>query len=217
MKYLIREFTEFSLQRFGESPTAQATNHGLSQNAFDKHLDNIRTSNLRLNDILNTVRSTNNIYNLKNNSLMDGMEIKNLKILRMFPSNEIDLDVYISFDMGDQNYYGVINKFVTNPDLKSELFRDDNLFVNKEWVIKTKGNIIKVIKNWMNISPSKWKSLKDIQCTDVISGQIVNIPKDSEVNVLRTFDNSIIVTYDNRNCKLKGMNFYYFNYWFEEL
>lgn len=217
MKYLIREFTEFSLQRFGESPTAQAENPQLSHGAFDKHMDNVKMSNIRLNNILTTVRSSNNIYNTKTDSVLDGMDIQDLKILRMFPHNEIDLNVYITFKLGDKPYYGVIKKFISNPEVSSEVFSDPDLFVNKEWVIKTKGTLIKVIKNWMNISPSKWMALKDIQCTDIENGGLVMIQKDTPVKVVRTLDNSIIVNYNERNCELKGMNFYYFNYWFEKV
>lgn len=218
MKYLIREFTEFSLQRFGESPSAQAENPSISHGAFDKHVDNIRMSNVRLNNILTTVRSTNNIYNVKNDTVHDGMDIKNLKILRMYPNNSIDIDIYISFDLGEKNYYGVISKFTSNPEVNSEVFRDPDLFVNKEWVIKTKGNLIKVIKNWLNISPSKWVSLKDIQCTNVDTGNLVNIKKGSQIKVLRTLDNEkMIINCDDQICELNGMNFYYFNYWFEKI
>ena len=216
-KYLIREFSEFDLQRFGESPTAQAEDPQASHGAFDKHIDNIRMSNVRLNNIMNTVRSSNNIYNVKKDTVFDGMEIEDLKILRMFPKNEIDLDVYITCKLDDKEYHGVINNFITNPYVKSEVFTDPDLFVNKEWVIKTRGTLIKVINNWLNISPSKWTSLKEIQCTDVNTGGLVIIGKDDTVKVLRTMDNTIIISYNDQTCELKGMNFYYFNYWFEKI
>ena len=217
-KYLIREFSEFDLQRFGETPTAQAEDPDLSHGAFDKHIDNIRISNVRLNTILNTVKaSSNNIYNSKKDSILDGMDITDLKILRMFPNNEIDLDVYISFKLDDKEYFGVIQKFITQPKVSTEAFTDPDLHTTKEWAIKTKGTLIKVIKNWMNIPPSKWVALKDIQCTDVNTGGFVLIAKDTPIKVMRTLDNTIIVSHNDTVCELKGMNFYYFNYWFEKV
>lgn len=219
-KYLIREFTEFSLQKFGQGmPNTHADNKEISHGAFDKHIDNIKMSNVRLNDILNTIRSTNNIYNTKTDKSMDGLDISNLKILRMFPLNEIDLDIYISFNLGETNYFGVIKSFIINPNVQSEVFKDPTLFVNKEWTIKIKGLLLKAIKGWFKIpSNTKWKALKPIQCTNTVSGELSIIDEDTEVKVVRTLNNNtIIVNIDNVNCEIKGMNFYYFNYWFEKV
>ncbi|CAG7580007.1 MAG: hypothetical protein SLAVMIC_00202 [uncultured marine phage] len=215
--YLIREYSEFDMQRFGESPTAQSEDPDLSHGAFDKHIDNVRVSNIRLNNILNNVKASNNIYNSKKDRILDGMDITDLKILRMFPNNEIDLDVYISFKLDEKEYFGVIKKFIQNPDVSTEAFNDPDLHANKEWIIKTKGTLIKVIKNWMNISPSKWTALKDIQCTNIDTGELVMIKKDTPIKVLRTLDNTMIISYNDINCELKNMNFYYFNYWFDKV
>lgn len=219
-KYLIREFSEFSLQKFGQGmPNTHADNKELSHGAFDKHIDNLRMSNVRLNDILNSIRSSNDIYNTKTDKSMDGLDISNLKILRMFQLNEIDIDVYISFNLGEKNYFGVIKSFVINPVVQCEIFRDHSLFVNKEWVIKMKGLLLKTIKGWLNIpSNTKWKSLKPIQCTDTLTGELLIIDEGMEVKVIRTLsNNTIIISINDRTCEIKGTNFYYFNYWFEEL
>ena len=200
-------------------PNTHADNKNLSHGAFDKHIDDIMMSNVRLNDILNTIRSTNNIYDLKGDKSMDGLDITNLKVLRMFPLNEIDIDIYLSFDLGETNYYGVIKSFVINPDIQSEVFKDTNLFVNKEWGIKMRGLLLKTIKRWLNIPPNtKWKTLKPIQCINIITGELSIIDEDIEVKVVQTLsNNTIIVNVNDINCEIKGMNFYYFNYWFEQI
>jgi hypothetical protein len=223
-KYLIREFTEFDLQRFGGEhgggmPNVHANNPNLSHGAFDRHEDNIRMSNVRLNDILNSIRSTNNIYSTKLDRSMDGLDISNLKIQRMFSLNDIDVDVYITFDLAGKNYFGVIKSFIINPRVESEVFKDGDLFVNKEWRIKLKGLLLKTIKNWLNVSPNtKWKALKPIQCTNSETGELLIIDEDSEIKVLRTLNNNTIVaTHGDVPCEIKGLNFYYFNYWFESV
>lgn len=223
-KYLIREFTEFNLQRFGNEhgggmPNTHANNPELSHGAFDRHEDNIRVSSVRLNDILSTIRSTNDIYSNKLDKSMDGLDISNLKIQRMFQKNSIDIDVYISFDLAGKNYFGVIKSFIINPQVESEVFKDSDLLVNKEWSIKLKGLLVKTIKKWLNIpSNTKWKALKPIQCTNTETGELLIIDTESEIKVLRTLNNdTIIANYKDINCEINGLSFYYFNYWFEKV
>ena len=218
---LIREFTEFTLQRFDSDPTAQvkASDPSLSQGAFDTHIANVVSNTVRLNDIMNQIKSTNNIYLHSKGKIVDGLDVKNLKIQRMFPSSSnVDVDVYISFEFQGKEYFGVIKNLKNNPQFTSELFKNTNLFTNKEWFIKIKGLIIKTIKQWLVIPPNtEWKALKEITCVDRQDGNLVIINENDVVEVLRTLDDKIIIKIEDFICELRDKNFFYFNYWFERV
>lgn len=218
-KYLIREFTEFNLQRLNPDnmPMAMHVNNPeLSQDAYDRHVDHIRQMNFRLNNLLNTIGSTNNVYNLKQDSPIDGLAISNLKILRTVNKDSVEIDLYISFMFNDKEYYGEIKDFVHNPRLESEVFTDPDLYLTKAWVIKIKGLIVKVIKQWMNIQRGKYTALKDIQSVDTETGNLIIIKEDTPIIVLRSLKDSIIAQYDNKKVEISGLNFYFFNYYFKK-
>ena len=151
---LLLEFNEFNLQRMNPDNIPMAMhvdNPELSTDGFDRHQANIQSQEARLGSILNLLSNTSHIYDITKDRIIHGQDITNLKIQRMIRDNSIDLKVYLTFNIGDKNYYGVINNFVSSPNLSSEVFRDSNLFLPKEWIIRTKGLIIKAIKKWMEV------------------------------------------------------------------
>jgi len=219
---LIKEFNEFNLQRMGQDNTPMAVhvdNPQLSTDAFDKHVDNIRSSNVRLNGILNVLSNSGGVFNFRKDKMEDGLDITNLKILRMYPNNDINLDVYISFIISNIEYYGVIKNFMDEtPQVHSEAFRDPKVFASKEWIIKVKGLLIKTIRQWLNVEPGKYQALKSVQCTTEDTGELVEIKMNTKFDVLMNYDYSkIVVDINSINCILTGMNFFYFNYWFKKI
>lgn len=220
--HLILEISEFNHQRMNSDNMPMAMhvdNPELSMDAFDRHSANIQASNIRLNGILNTLASSGGVFNFRKDKMEDGLDIKNLKILRMYPSNDINLDVYITFVLSDTEYHGVIKNFMDeNPQVYSEAFRDPDLFASKEWIIKIKGLLIKAIKRWMIIEPGEYQALKDINCVTEDTGEFVELKSKSKFNVIRNFDDTkIIININGTDCSLKGLNFFYFNYWFKKL
>jgi len=220
--YLILEISEFNHQRMNVDNLPMAMHVDspeLSMDAFDRHTANIQASNVRLNGILNTLASSGGIFNLRKDKMEDGLDIKNLKILRMYPSNDINLDVYITFTLSDKEYYGVIKNFMDeSPDVYSEAFRDPDIYASKEWIIKMKGLLTKAIKKWMIIEAGKYQAMKDINCVTEYTGEFVEIKVNSKFDVIRNFDDTqIIIDVNGTRCSLKGLNFFYFNYWFKKL
>lgn len=220
--YLLKEFTEFNLQRSNSDSMPMAMhvdNPQLSMDAFDKHIDNIRTANIRLNAILNMVSTQGGIYNFLKGTSSDGLDLTELKILRMYPKNEIDIDVYISFVLQEKEYYGVIEDLMSeHPKVKSEAFRDTSLYPSREWIIKISGLLIKAINKWLIVKPGKYKALKEVSCTTYDTGEYVTIDEDSEFEVIRNYNKSqILIKINDLKCVLDGKNFYFFNYWFKKL
>ena len=219
---LILEFTEFNMQRLNPD-SVQASMHvddpSLSTNAFDKHQDAIRQAMSRVNDILWNLTGSNAYKNLRGKLALEDQDIKSMKILRIIKVNGINYDVYITFVIGDNEYWGVINGILTaNPDLESEVFKDYDLYQAKEWIIKIKGLVIKTIKTWMKPEPGKYKLLNDeVLCYSIETGRQLKMEKGIEIELVRSYDNKIVIRHESETYNLVGDNYVYFNWWFENI
>lgn len=218
--HLILEFTEFNAMRLGQDSTPMALHVDdpqKSHGAFDKHLHNVRDMNIRLNTILKQIMGTNQIWS-KTGGVIDGLDINNIKIIRQFVKNGIDLDIYLTFELDEKEYFAVIKNYILKPEVESEVFSDPDLALTKEWVIKIKGLLKKVIKKWMTIpSRTKWKALKDITCTDYNTGELTTIKEGEIIRVLRSLNDKIIIEYYDNKYIIDKMNYYFFNYYFENI
>lgn len=219
---LILEFTEFNMQRLNPD-SVRASMHvddpSLSTNAFDKHQDAIRQAMSRVNDILWNLTGSNAYKNLRGKLALEEQDIKSMKILRIVKVNGINYDVYITFVIGDNEYWGVINGILTaNPDLESEVFKDYDLYQAKEWIIKIKGLVIKTIKTWMKPEPGKYKLLNDeVLCYSIETGRQLKMEKGIEIELVRSYDNKIVIRHESETYNLVGDNYVYFNWWFENI
>ena len=220
MMKIIKEFSEFNHQRLNNDSVPQSThvdNPELSIGSLNKYEQNLRTSLNRLNDLFKTVSLTTTGVNLKTGSTVEASDIKNIKILRIFPKDDIYLNVYFTFELGDEKkpYYGVIKKINhSDAEVYCEIFNDRSIFTSKEWVIRIKGNIIKAIKKWLNVPSIEYKSLKDIDVYNESTGELTLIPSGEIIKVRRSVDNSISISWMGGNYNIIGRNYYYFNYYF---
>jgi hypothetical protein len=219
--HLIREFTEFNLQRMNPD-SARASIHvddpSLSINAFDKHEDTIRQAIAQIGQINKSLQHTSQYRSLKSKLGLESQNIQNLTIIKIVKSNPIDYDVYFKFTIDEQEYWGVINNILNTPEVRSEVFKDDALLQTKEWLIRTKGLLLKQIRLWMKPQFGFFKSLKDeIHCYSGITGKLVILPLGAKIEVLKSYDDKIIFSYDSKQYTLTGDNFVYFNWWFEKV
>jgi hypothetical protein len=219
---LILEFTEFNNQRMN-SDSVQASTHvddaQLSADAFDKHQDLIRQANARLNSIMGGVMNTQSWAALRKAMMSDRQEISALKILRILPNNAGDWDVYIEFIIDENDYWGVIRNITTrDASLTSEVFKDqNNLHITKEWIIRTKGIILKTIKKFLTPVAGEWRSLKEIIAIDINTGEEKILSSGTAIKLERAFDNRIVFSISNKYYQLVGSNWIYFNWWFEKI
>jgi hypothetical protein len=220
-KFLINESTEFNYQRLN-SDSVRASIHvddpSLSINAFDKHEDVVRQAISKLGNLSRALQNTQGYKTLKSKLSLEDQEISNVKIIRIVKSSSFQYDVYLSFKIDEDEYWGVITDILNNPEFKSEVFKDHLLLQTKEWIIKTKGLIIKHIKNWMKPQFGKFKLLKDeVICYSNLTGKLLRLPQNSIIEVLKSYDGRLIFEYDGNQYTLTGDNFVYFNWWFEEI
>ena len=223
-QFLIRETSEFNLQRLNPD-SARASIHvddpQLSTNAFDKHEDIIRNAISKLGVLSKSLQNSTTYKSIKSTLALEEQQISSLKIIRIVKSSSLKYDVYISFKIkGDteEEYWGVVTDILNAPNFKSEIFKDNFLLQTKEWVIKTKGLVIKMIQNWLKPQFGKFKLLKDeILCYSGVTGKLMVLPRNSTIEVLKAYSDKIIFEYDKQQYTLTGDNFVYFNWWFEPL
>lgn len=220
-KYKIfkESFTEFNLQRMNPDQggvMSNVTNPQLSINAFDRHEDAIRAATNKLNGLLHSMGNSSQLGILKSKLALEEQKLDSLKILRILKVDGIRYDIYISFVISEEEYWGVIKDILgDDPDLQSEVFKDTDLILTKDWIIKIKGNIIKIIKKWLIPENGNYRNLnEDTYCYNTTTGQIQRLSKDIEVEVIRAYDNKIVIKYQSDYYNLIGDSFIYFNYWF---
>ena len=219
---LILEFTEFNLQRLNPD-SVQASMHvddpQLSTNAFDKHQDGLRAAMSRVNDILHSLSGSDAYSSLRGKLALEDQDIKSMKILRIVKANSINYDVYVSFVIAEEEYWGVIeNILTTDADLTSEVFKDYDLYQAKEWIIKIKGLIIKTVREWLKPEPGKYRLLnEEVICYSVETGKQLSMEKGIEIEVVRSHADRILIKAESDTYSLVGDNYIYFNWWFEKI
>lgn len=218
---LILEFTEFNLQRFNPD-SAQASIHvnnpQLSIDAFDRHQDAIRQAMSRINDILYNIKGTSSYSSLRSKLALEDQDIQSIKILRIVKSDTVNYDVYLTLNIKGEEYWGKISNILgMDSKFSSELFKDYDLYQPKEWIIKINGLVIKTIKTWLKPEPGLYRLLNDeIICYSVDTGRQLKMSKGIEVEVIRSYDNKIVIKHESDYFNLINDNFIYFNWWFEK-
>lgn len=153
--------------------------------------------------------------------LEDIEEYRNLKILRIFINTNMKLDVFISFDFMEEEFFGVFRNFngINDPTLNSDLFTDSRFnYMDKEYIIKLKNYIYKILYNWFIPTPGNYKILADeIKMKNSI-GQTMTIKKDSIIYVKgynTDSDNNpfILIKYKDNVYEIGKNDYFYFKYW----
>ena len=220
-QFLLREMTEFNLQRFN-SDSVQASTHvddpNFSTNSFDRHQDALRSAMSRVNDIMNKLSGTEAYSKLRSKLALEDQDIMSLNILKIV-KEEIYYNVYVKFVIDEEEYWGVINNVLSNtPEFKSEVFKDYDLIQSKEWIIKIKGLIVKTIKEWLRPETGMYKLIgENVICFSTETGKQLSMDTGIEVEVVRSHSDKIIIRYDEDTYDLKGDNYIYFNWWFQKI
>jgi hypothetical protein len=217
---LILEFTEFNAMRLGNDSVPQSThvdNPSLSLGSYNRFQANVANSVNRLSDIFKKISLTTTGFSMKNGDTIEIKDIKNLKVLRIFPKNDIKYNIYISFELNKKEYFGIIKDIFNNPQFSCELFTDREYMLSRELIIRIKGNIIKAIKKWLDIKQGKYILLKELNVKDKYKGYIILIKPNEIVNVVNTNSDNLIIEYDNNHYIIDGKNFLYFNYYFKPI
>jgi len=221
--HLLLEFTEFNMMRMGRDVVPQSThvdNPHASFGSYNRFQMNLAASINRLTDVYRNINMSSAGMGLTGSKDLIKLDsFKNIKCLKIAKNRDIYYDIYFTFilDINDKEYYGVIeNMNSAKPNVRSEIFKDESLYLTNDFVMRIKGNLIKAFNIWLNIRPGIYTCLvDDIICIERDSGKQLHILYNTDIEVRRTNNNEIHILYDGKKCILKDTYFYFFNYWFE--
>jgi hypothetical protein len=217
---LLLEFSEFNYQRLNSDSVPQSTHVDdprLSLGSYNRFLSNLTNSFNRLNHIFKSINKTTTGVSLKTGSRFNIRNIKNIKVIRIVPKNDIYYNIYLTFELEEVEYHGVIERINSlEPQFKSEFFKTTQYFITHEWGIRMRGNIIKAVKMWLIPEEGKYESLKDIRGIKKNTGEIIKIEKHSTVELIKSDHTHHSLIYNDEVVVLDGINYYYFNYYFRK-
>lgn len=202
---------KLSYQNYQDSPYTDfySRQHGLVQNAINVMKGHMNS----LSD-----------YKTDNQFIEDLDLFKNLKILRIFENQRLKLDVYISFDYDDEEYFGVYKNFnyIMRPKLESEFFYDvrNQYRINQEYTIKFSNYYYRKLEKWFIPEKGWYKLLIDKLRVKDDLGKFFEIKKNKQVEMLGhniSKDNQpyIILNINNDKYYIYGNDYYYFKWRFE--
>jgi hypothetical protein len=173
---------------------------------------------------------TDMIYKNQNTFLQDINEYKNLKILKIFENNNLKIDVFISFEYNDKEYFGKYKHFnglangSTKPILETELFYETEYqyIFDKEYKLKLGNYFYKKLKKWFIPEKGFYKNLKEGNHIKDNMGKLYEIKNNKTVEVLGynlSPENNpyIVLKVDNKTYHIENNDYYYFKWRFEKL
>lgn len=233
---LIKEGSEFLQYQFGIDPMGTGPGYSFAidpklsyQNYQDSpYTDFYARQHGMVQNLINTMKGhkvgSDDFFKSKNPFIEDIDLFSNLKILRMFENQKQKLDVYVSFNYDDDEYFGVYKDFnyITKPKLESEIFYDtrNQYRMDQEYKVKLSNFYYKKLEKWFIPEKGWYKSLAEIKVRDDM-GKIFEINKNKQVEVLGhnvSRDNQPYITLgiNDKKYTVSNNDYFYFNWRFEK-
>ena len=236
---LITEDTEFNQYQFGAgnaSPLGPgygfAVDPSLSiySDRDSPYTDLYSRTSGNVKDLMDVIDFTNgnkSIADMKFDHFIDDVaKYTNLKILRIAENKSGYMNVYISFDFEENEYFGIYkdyNKPYMKPVLDTELVSNrSRSYMDKEYYMKLDNYLYKILENWFTPKKGFYKNFKDNIILKDTMGQEYHLKKNKTIELLGQYDNENSRPYlelkiNGSIYTLSGNNYYYYNYWFEKL
>lgn len=230
--FLKESYSDFNQYDIGPSPIAGcgfAVDQALSVNSQDDSpfSNNYHKSAMMVNSLLNIIKQMNkdhvmNYGTVKFDQFLEDLDdITDFKILKININSKLRIDIYISFRLNDEDFFGVFNDFnwIQKGKLKSDLFSDNRYrYINYNYIIKIDNYFRKILLSWFKPHDnSEYISLKDINIKNELGKSII-LPINSTISIISsnvmTEHSYIKLEYKGKIYTINGNNYYYFNYWF---
>ena len=167
------------------------------------------------------------IFTRKSDRFLEDIdEYKNIKILRIFANENLKLNMYISFDFMDNEYFGVFRNFNasnTKPTFDTELLSDPKFnYIDKEYYLKLNQYIYKLVYNFFIPETGMYKNLKPDCIVKDEMGQLKYLKEGKIVEVMgyNTDENNdpfIVLEIEGKKFNITGNNYFFFKYWFDPI
>lgn len=181
-----------------------------------------------INDLMNVIKKTYkpNSHDYKFDYFIEDLDqYENIKILRMNENQQMKLDIFISFDFKEKEYFGVFKNFNTDfnkPTFVSELYESREFeYIDYGYQLKLENYLFKILSNWFIPHKGFYKNLKENNIIKNEFGATQKLKKDYIIEVLgnQKIDNNYIVNvlYKKENYFITGNDYYWFNWRYEKL
>lgn len=177
--------------------------------------------NISKNALLNS-----DIIKIHNPFLEDISLFRKIKILRLFENTNLKIDVYISFEYDEIEYFGVFKNFngQSKPKLETELYYDPNYQYrfNIEYKTKLSNHFFKKLENWFIPDKGFYKNLKDNNIIKNPIGKLYEINNEQKIEILGYNKDSnnkpyIILKCKNETYHIDNNDYYFFKWRFDKL
>jgi hypothetical protein len=149
---------------------------------------------------------------------------KNFKIIRIFENLKTDLDIYVSFDYDEEEYFGVYKDFnyIMKPKLESEIFYDirNRNRMNQEYRLKLSNYVYKKLENFFIPEKGWYKCLSENLKVRDNMGKFFEIPINKQVEIVNYNKTSnkptATINVNNEKYYIKGNDYYFIKWRFEK-
>lgn len=235
MSKIIYKFEEFSLLENGSPGFAtsggypqssnfnsQVNDYSLSSNPSDTYAAGMKSSIFKLTSIISDLISNGGLQIGHQSDFSDIEKIEEFKILRMYKNVKMLLDIYVTFVVDDVEYWGVFRDYggFSKSIFKSEAHMCGEY--TRNFLMKLEGILLKALDRFYTPKKGMYKLYTNTVVQDkygvkhtilkdksVKVEDVINDKQDSYIQIdVKTGRN------DNETFYLKGIDYYYFNYWF---
>jgi hypothetical protein len=236
---MLKESTEFGDMQMGQLSNPLGPGYGFAQDPSlsiysddsSPYIDNYQRLSRTVQDLARVMKSLYgagavSISKHKLDYFLEDVEdFQNLKILRIFVNQRLELDVFISFSFMEEEFFGVYRNFngMDKPKLDTDLFSDPRFsYIDNEYRLKASNYFYKILYNWFIPSPGDYKVLTDELEVKNSLGENYIIKKGKTITVkgynTDADDNAfLMLIYRDDIYKIIGNNFYFFKYWCKKI
>lgn len=235
---LLKESSEFAQMQMGQVNNPLGPGYGFAQDPtmsiysddVNPYVDNYARLSQVVADLGRVMSElqdsvSNSFRNKVDYFLEDIEDYQNLKILRIFQNTNLKLDIYLSFDFMEEEFFAVFRNFngLNEPTFDSDLFSDPRFsYINKEYYLKLKNYLYKILYNWFIPSPGDYKILADKITMRNSMGQIVSLKNNATIyvkgyNVDANNDPYIIIRYKDDIYEITKNDYFFFKYWTKKI
>jgi hypothetical protein len=237
---LIMEDSEFNSYQFGQNtPNPLGPGHGFASDpglsiyggADSPYVDLYSRGHGFVNDLKGVIDHINkdnkSIAVQKYDHFVNDIEFyENLKILRLIENESNYLDVFISFEFNETEYFGVYKNF-NRPYLKAklqcELYKEQQYnYINGEYQLKLSNYLRKILNNWFIPKSGIWKNLKEGYLIKDEMGTKTPLKENRFVdvkgyNIDENNNPYIVIEFKNEEYTIGENSYYWFKWYCEKL
>jgi len=219
----------FNMPGYGFAQDSQLSIYGAQDSPYVDQFARSRGSAMTLFDFAKDAMRQGGAGNsYKQDFFLDDIsEYKNLKILRIVENDTGNIDVYISFEFNDEEYFGVFKNFnnFKTTKIHSDLIEVSSMmypYMDQFYFLKLSNYLKNVINKWFIPKKGEYKNLKKDNLVKNSMGSYESIPYNSKIQALGVnIDNNnksyIVIKYKDNKYTINGNDYYYFNYYFEKI